>query len=85
MDFQLIDGKLYKMGPDEILCRYVLPHEKERILAEAHNEVVEGHYGGHTTTRKILRAGLWWLTVHNNAIDYAKSFDVCQRMGKFSR
>ena len=27
-DFQLIIGKLYKLGPDEILRRCVLPHEQ---------------------------------------------------------
>ena len=26
-DFTLIAGQLYKLGPDEILCRYVLEHE----------------------------------------------------------
>ena len=26
-DFTLIIGQLYKLGPDEILCRYVLEHE----------------------------------------------------------
>ena len=28
-NFQLIAGHLYKMGPDEILWRCVLPHEQE--------------------------------------------------------
>lgn len=27
-DFSLITEKLYKMGPDEILCRYVPEHER---------------------------------------------------------
>ena len=59
MDFQLIVGPLYKMGPDEILHRDVLPHEQERILVEAHDEFPRGHYGGCTTARKILLASLW--------------------------
>ena len=58
MDFQLIVGHLYKMGPDDILHRYVLLHEQERILAEAHGGVERGHYGGHTMTMKILFIGL---------------------------
>ena len=32
-DFHLVTKKLYKMGPDEILHQYVLPHEKEQVLA----------------------------------------------------
>ena len=73
------------LGPDEILCRYVLLHEQERVLVEAHGRIARGHYGGRATTRKILRAGLWWPIVYANATDYAKSCDVCQRMGKPSR
>ena len=84
-DFQLIASHLYKMGPDEILRRYVLSHEHERILAEAHAGLARGHYGGRTTVRKILQAGLWWLTMHNYLADYAKSCDICQSMGKPSQ
>ena len=36
-EFTLIAGQLYKMGPDEILCRCVLEHEKPLVLAKAHS------------------------------------------------
>ena len=39
-DFTLIRGQLYKLGPDEILRRYVLEHERRRILEEAHAGVL---------------------------------------------
>ena len=73
------------MGPDEILHRYVLPHENERILAKLHGGVARGHYGGRETTRKILQASLWWRTLHNDSANYAKICDAYQRMGKPSR
>ena len=44
-----------------------------------------GHYGGRATTRKVLRVGLWWPMLYNDAADYAKSYDVFQRVGKPSR
>ena len=31
--------------------------------------VFGGHYGGHSTARKVLRAGLWWPTLHTDATD----------------
>ena len=31
-DFTLIAGHLYKLGPDEVLRRCVMPHEKETII-----------------------------------------------------
>ena len=39
-NFQLIVGQLQKMGPDEILCRCVLEHERPMILNEAHDGVI---------------------------------------------
>ena len=48
-DFNLIAGQLYKMGPDEILRKCVLEHEKPQILAEAHSGAVGGHYAGKAT------------------------------------
>ena len=41
-----------------------------------------GHYGGRATTSKVLRTGLWWPTLHTNAVDYARSCDVFQHIGK---
>ena len=51
-DFTLIEGQLYKMGPNEILRRCVLQHEKPLILAEAHSRAVGGHYAGKATAQK---------------------------------
>ena len=71
VDFQLIVGPLYKLGPDEILRRCVLPHEQGKKLAEAHAGVTSGHYGGRATSRKVLHARLWWPTLHNDMTDSA--------------
>ena len=67
-DFQLIAGQLYKLGPDEILRRCILPHEQGPILEEAHARIAGGHYGGWDTAWKVLHAGIWWPTLHNDAI-----------------
>ena len=48
-NFTLIEGQLYKMGPDEILHRCVLEHENPLILAEANYGVAGGHYAGKAT------------------------------------
>ena len=36
-DFTLITGHLYKLGPNEVLCRCAMLHEKEAIIREAHS------------------------------------------------
>jgi hypothetical protein len=83
-DFSLIDGHLYKMGLDEIPRGCVMEEERPLILAEAHEGIVGGHYAGKETTQKVLRAGLWWPTLHRDAKEYYRSCD-CQRIGKLSR
>jgi hypothetical protein len=73
------------MGPDEILRRCVMEAERPLILAEAHEGIVGGHYAGKETMQKVLRAGLWWPTLHKDAKEYYRACDVCQRVGKPSR
>ena len=84
-DFTLIAGQLYKLGPDEILHRYVLENERRRILEEAHAGIAGGHYAGKPNVQKVLTAGLWCPTVHKDAKEFCRSCDVCQRIGKPSR
>jgi len=42
----VIVGQLYKMGSDEVPCRYVPKYERHNILAETHGGVTGGHYAG---------------------------------------
>ena len=76
---------MYKLGPDEILRRCVLEHERPMILSKAHDGVAGGHYAGKDTTYKILMVGLWWPTLHTYENEYCRSCDVCQRVGNPSR
>jgi hypothetical protein len=43
-DFSLIDGKLYKMGPNGILRRCVMEAERPLILEESHEGITGGNY-----------------------------------------
>jgi hypothetical protein len=67
--FSLIAGQLYKMGPNEVLRRCVMEVEIPLILVEAHEGIAGGHYTGKETTQKVLRAGLWWPTLHKDSKD----------------
>jgi hypothetical protein len=84
-NFSLIFGQLYNMGPDEILRRSVIEAERPLILTESHEGIAGGNYAGKEIAQKILRAGLWWPTLHSQAKHYCRSWDVCQRVGKPSR
>jgi hypothetical protein len=52
------------------------------ILPEAHEGIAGGHYIGKVIVQKVIRAGLWWPTLHKYAKDYYRACDVCQRVGK---
>jgi hypothetical protein len=84
-DFSLIVGQLYKMGPDKILRRCVMEAEWPLILVESLEGIVEGHYVRKSIAQKVLRAGLWWPTLHKDAKEYYKVCDVCQQVGKPSK
>jgi hypothetical protein len=43
-EYQMIAGQLYEMGEDNILRRCVIEHERTRILVEAQDGIVGGHY-----------------------------------------
>jgi len=81
-DYQLIARQLYKLGIDRIIRRCVVTHEHLGILWERHSGVAGGHYGGKEMAQKVLWVELWWPTVFKDAKEYAKSCDVCHRMGR---
>jgi hypothetical protein len=58
------------MGADIILRRYVLEHERPRILAEAHEGMEGGHYAGNSIMQKALHVGLWWPRIHRDSKEY---------------
>lgn len=80
--FQLINGLLHKMGPDQILRRCVVEEEIPGVLKEAHEGLAGGHMGPDAIARKILLAGLWWPTMHTDAKEWVLGCDTCQRVGK---
>lgn len=85
IDFSVIAKHLYKMRFDEVLRRYVLEFERNNIVTDAHRGAIGGHYAGRATAHKIIHAGLWWPTLHQDSKAYYKACDVCQRTGKPSR
>ena len=84
-DLTLITGHLYKLGPDAVLRRCMMPHEKETIIRDAHSSTAGGHFAGKPTAQKILATGLWWPTLQKYTKEFCRCYDICQRVGKPSR
>lgn len=85
VDFSLIVGQLYKLGPDWILRRCVPKHERQMILVEADGSTTGGHYARKVIVQKILRAVLWWPKLHKDAKEYYRAYVVCQLIYNTSR
>ena len=71
--------KLYKRsfsGP-YLLC--VHPEVVELILEELHEGICGSLTGGRCLSHRALTQGYWWAKMQQDALDYAKKCDHCQR------
>ena len=80
--FALVGGRLYRHGIDGILRRCVDSTEIPRTLEACYDSVCGSHFSGQLTGHKILRAGYYWPTLFQDAHDYAKRCDACQRYAR---
>eukprot|EP00253_Pinus_taeda_P035414 PITA_35414 len=80
--FTWIGGNLFKLGPDQILRRCVREEEVFDILLTCHDGPSGGHFATKITAFKILQAGYYRPTLHQDVKRYISQCDRCQRMGK---
>eukprot|EP00253_Pinus_taeda_P014512 PITA_14512 len=80
--FTWIGGNLFKLGPDHILRRCVREEEVFDILLTCHDGPCGGHFAAKRIAFKILQAGYYWPTLHQDVKRYISQCDWCQRMGK---
>ena len=78
--YTLINGSLYKLGHDDILCKCVLNHEKDAIIDKAHSGPNGGHFQTNITIIKKLQAGLWWSMLNKECDTFISKCDKYQRM-----
>ncbi|XP_074342067.1 uncharacterized protein LOC141679470 [Apium graveolens] len=77
--FTIIDGKLFKKSSTGLLQRCLTRHEADMMLRDAHEGECGNHTNGRNMSLKILRLGYYWTTPRQDALDYAKKCDACQR------
>ena len=51
----------------------------ELILEELHEGIYGSHTGGRSLSHRALTQGYWWPKMQQDAMDYAKKCDQCQR------
>nr|GEW18090.1 reverse transcriptase domain-containing protein [Tanacetum cinerariifolium] len=55
------------------------------ILKACHNGPTGGHHGANLTAKKVFDADFFWPTIYNDAYEFVKNYDSCQRQGKISQ
>lgn len=76
---------LFKIGVDKIWRRCVPEVEQESILQKCHSSEYGGHLRGEKTAFRILQSGFYWPSLFNDAREFVKNCDRCQRTGGISR
>ncbi|KAL3697673.1 hypothetical protein R1sor_011749 [Riccia sorocarpa] len=80
--YELKNGILFKMSPDEELRRCLESYEVGGVIESLHSEASGGHYAMKNTVKKILAAGYWWPMMFKDTQEYIRRCDACQRIGK---
>ena len=71
--------QLYHQGKDRSLRVRVLENKYVPILEHAHASVPGGHFSVDVTGKAIMKAGLWWPLLFQDATLYVKGCDVCEQ------
>nr|GEW67324.1 reverse transcriptase domain-containing protein [Tanacetum cinerariifolium] len=77
------DPFLFKIYADQVIWLCVHGQEAVDILKACHNGPIRGHHGPNYTAKKVFESGFYWPTIYCDAHDLVKSYDACQRKGKF--
>ena len=77
--YLLLNDKLYKRGVSTPLLRCLDAKEAKEVLNEIYDRVCGNHAWGQSLAHKALLQGFYWPTMKQDAADYMKKYDKCQR------
>ena len=83
--FTLLNDELYKRGFSQPYLRCVEEEEAKYVLEEVHGGVCGDHMGVKSLVQKIMRARYFWPIMQQDAANFLKKCDRCQRYGNFQR
>ncbi|KAI9152788.1 hypothetical protein LWI28_001207 [Acer negundo] len=76
------DGYLYRKGKSLPLLRCIHLNDASWALDEVHQGDCGNHVAGETLAYQILIKGYFWLTIHQDAKQFAQSCEACQKTAK---
>ena len=75
----LLDEHLYKRAFSQPLLKCLGPTQADFALREVHEGTCGSHLGGRSLSHKILRQGYYWPTMRQDAMEFVRKCDKCQR------
>ena len=73
------DKKLYKRSFTGLYLLCIHPEVSKLLLEELHEGICGSHIGGRSLSHRALTQGYWWPNMQNEAQEYVKKCDQCQR------
>lgn len=73
----LRDERLYKRAFSLPLLKCLDPHKADYVMLEAHEGVCDNHSGGRSVAAKIIPQCYYWLTLSQDAKNFARKCDKC--------
>jgi hypothetical protein len=70
---------LFRQNFDGVLMRCLEKDEAEKVLLELHAGEAGGHFGGDTTSHKVLRADYYWPTLFRDAHALCRKCVICEK------
>ena len=83
--FTVLNDELYKRGFSQPDLRCVEEEEAKYVLEEVHRGIYGDHMGAKSLVRKIVKACYFWPIMQQDALDFIKKCDSCQRYGNVQR
>ncbi|KAL2245958.1 UNVERIFIED_CONTAM: Gag-Pol polyprotein [Sesamum indicum] len=77
--FTMIGDDLYKRTPEDILLKCLDAERSQYVMKEIHEGSCGNHLGGRSLAHKILRQGYFWPTMVEDAKEFARKCESCQK------
>lgn len=77
--YVLIDNILYKRGHSLLLLQCLDGEATKYVLRQIHESMYGNHFVGQSLSYKVLRQGYYWPDLVQDATQFYKKYDYCQR------
>ena len=84
-NFILLEGELYRKGPDGLLLRCILFPNSMEVMKQVHEGVCGSYQSGIKMRCLIRRHGYFWPTILSDCINYSKGCQQCQKYGSIQK